>query len=60
MFFCNDFIETYVLLNCLFHDDFRENSFYVVKGFTANLMSFNNADKIMFLFSDENMNKILN
>ena len=58
--FCSDFIEdeTHVLLNCPFYDDFRENLFNVVKSYTFDFMSFNNEEKIMFLFSYENMNRI--
>ena len=47
-----------VLLNCPFYDDFRENLFNVAKSYTVDFMSFNNEEKIMFLFSSENMIRI--
>jgi hypothetical protein len=55
--FCSDFIEdeAHVLLNCTLYDDFRENLFNVAKSYTVDFMSFNNEEKIMFLFSNENM-----
>ena len=55
--FCNDYTEdeTHILLNCPFYDDFRENLFNVAKSLTVDFMSFNNEEKIMFLFSNENM-----
>ena len=58
--FCSDFIEdeTHVLVNCPFYDDFRENLFNVAKSYTVDFMSFNNEEKIMFLFSNENMIRI--
>ena len=58
--FCSDSIEdeTHVLLNCPFYDAFRENVFNVAKSYTVDFMSFNNEEKIMFLFSNENMIRI--
>ena len=58
--FWSDFIEdeTHVLLNCPFYYDFRGNLFTVAKGYTVDFMSFNNEEKIMFLFSNENMIRI--
>jgi hypothetical protein len=57
--FWSDFIEdeTHVLLNCPFYYDFRGNLFTVAKGYTVDFMSFNNEEKIMFLFSNENNNE---
>ena len=57
---CSDFIEdeAHVLLNCPFYDDVRENLFNVAKSYTVDFMSFNNEEKIMFLFSNENMIRI--
>jgi hypothetical protein len=53
--FCSDFIEdeTHVLLKCPFYDDYRENLFNVAKSYTIDFMSFNNEEKIMFIFSNE-------
>ena len=44
--------ETHVLLNCPFYDDFRENLFNVAKSYTVDIMSFNNEEKILFLFTN--------
>ena len=46
-YFCSDFIEdeTHVLLNCPFHDDFREKLFNVEKNFRVDFMSFKNEEK---------------
>ena len=37
---------------------FRENLFNVEKSLTVDFISFNNEEKIMFLLSNENMNRI--
>ena len=57
--FFNDFIKdkTHILLNCPFYDDFRENVFDLAKRYTVDFLSFNNEEKIMLLFSNENMGK---
>jgi hypothetical protein len=51
----SDFIEdeTHILLNCPFYDDFRGNLLNVAKSYTVDFMSFNNEEKIMFIFSTE-------
>ena len=58
--FCLDFIEdeTHVILNYPFCDYLLENVFNVAKHCMVDFMSFNNEEKIMFLFSNENMIRI--
>ena len=50
--------EAHVLLKCPFYSDFRNELFNVAESVSKDFLSFNDSQKIVFLFSDVNMIRI--
>ena len=61
LFYCSNLIEdeTYVILHCSVYSDFRNNHFTEVLEVNRNVMSLSDCQKIIFLFSNKDVFRIV-